>query len=181
MSTFSFAALFDSTDGGSTEHWGHIKCRCGHHANESLQEARTAGRIHLNGRCKWSCCGANWDDMYCTAGISKVSKSSTNLDVEEPKEEEKKEEERKDQFRRFLPTFYSQELICLSCFKPYTDPLKLSCGHSLCSECLKKIVAYQKAAGSFSSRFRANPVKSATEEVAAPFENPVMDAAMPSH
>jgi len=49
----------------SHEHTGHIDCHCLHHANESVQEARTAGRIHLNSACFWSCCHARWDDFDC--------------------------------------------------------------------------------------------------------------------
>jgi len=154
-STFSFSSLFAATD--STEHWGHIKCRCGHHKDESLKEARTGGTIHLDGRCKWSCCGANWSDMGCSAPISKT-KTSNSTDLDEEMEISQEESTNTNKFRRFLPTFYSQELICLSCFKPYKNPMKLACGHSFCAECLKKTVEYQLAAGSFSSRFRAGPV-----------------------
>jgi len=54
--------------GSSTglEHTGHIDCHCLHEANESVEEARTSGRIHLNSSCFWSCCGARWDDFNCT-------------------------------------------------------------------------------------------------------------------
>ena len=47
------------------EHTGHIDCHCGHKANETVEEARTGGRIHLNDACFWSCCHARWDDFNC--------------------------------------------------------------------------------------------------------------------
>ena len=154
LSGFSFSTLFATTD--STEHWGRIKCRCGHNHDESLEESKTSGMIHLDGRCKWTCCGANWSDSCCTAPISK-NKSSEN-GSEEDMETTVEESANANRFRRYLPTFYSQELICLSCFKPYKNPVRLACGHSLCAECLKRTVEYQRAAGSFSSRFRPGPV-----------------------
>jgi len=52
-------------DPNAVQHTGHIDCHCLHHANESVEEAHTEGRIHLNGKCVWSCCGANWDDFAC--------------------------------------------------------------------------------------------------------------------
>jgi len=155
LSGFSFTSLFAQSD--STEHWGHIRCHCGHHANETVKEARTAGRIHLNGECLWSCCGANWSDMCCSAPISKNKPLASTVDMDEM-EISQEESANVNKFRRYLPTFYSQELICLVCFKPYKSPVKLACGHSLCAECLKRTVDYQRAAGSFSSRFRAGPV-----------------------
>jgi len=162
---FSFGSLFASTGEGrgGGEHWGHIECHCGHRHDETLAEASTHRLIHLTGRCKWSCCGANWDDFLCTAAASKVSSSSksvsgesfANLDLFS--DTGKKDEKEEQKFRRFLPTFYTQELICLSCFKPYKNPMKLPCGHTFCRECISKTAAYQKAAGSFSSRFRVTP------------------------
>jgi len=161
---FSFGSLYDSTAAArGGEHWGHIQCHCGHRHDETLEEASRHRLIHLNGTCTWSCCGANWDDFLCTAAASKVSsstKSGSSISVSsmdlfsDANKEEKKEEE--NSFRRFLPTFFTQELICLSCFKPYRSPMKLPCGHSFCRECIEKTSAYQKAAGSFSSRFRVN-------------------------
>jgi len=153
-----FADLFKSTDGGGEgEHWGHIECNCGHRANETLEEAKTRHRIHLNGRCKWSCCGANWSDMLCTAAVTKEA-STSSMDVDTVGDK-KDDDSVSKKFRRFLPTFYTEELICLSCFKPYKNPVKLPCGHTVCAECLRKLAAYQKAAGSFSSRFRVTAVK----------------------
>jgi len=161
-SSFSFSTLYASTE-GSTEHWGHIECHCGHHHDEGVEDARTGGYIHMNGACFWTCCHANWDDFVCKAPVSVSKKSSGFVDV---KDEPKKTDE-KEKFRRFLPTFFTQELICLSCFKPYRNPLKLSCGHSFCRECIEKLVVYQKAAGSFSSRFRPPLPESQSEAKSA--------------
>jgi len=58
------------------EHTGHINCKCLHSTDETVEEARTSGRIHLNSACFWSCCGARWDDFNCTAGGSSSSSSN---------------------------------------------------------------------------------------------------------
>jgi len=49
----------------SRRHTGHIECHCLHNTNETVEEARTSGRIHLNSACFWSCCRARWDDFEC--------------------------------------------------------------------------------------------------------------------
>jgi len=49
------------------EHTGHIECHCLHATDESVAEARSSGRIHLNSACFWSCCHARWDDFTCKA------------------------------------------------------------------------------------------------------------------
>jgi len=160
---FSFGSLYDSQPAEkASEHWGHIQCHCGHHADESVQEAKTNGRIHLDGQCMWSCCKANWSDFVCTCPVSRGSDKSMSGIKEIPVPDS--DEKEREKFRRFLPTFFTQELICLSCFKPYRNPMKLICGHTLCRECIEKVVAYQKAAGSFSSRFRAAPPSDSSAE-----------------
>ena len=165
--SFSFAQLFDAEAGvGSTEHWGHIRCHCGHHADESLAEARRGTRIHLNGECLWSCCGANWDDFTCTKPMTRLGskakakdekkKDYADVDDDDGTEESRQAAWEREQrrLRRYLPTFQSQEVVCLACFRPYRDPVRLACGHTLCRECLHKRAEYQRAAASFSSRIR---------------------------
>jgi len=161
-STFDFGCLFSTEDTSSHQHWGRIKCCCHHHTDEDADQARVSTLHHTNGSCLWTCCGANWSDLFCKAAVSSSGKID---DAEELKPPPKKKEANK--FRRYLPTFYSQELVCLSCFKPYRNPMKLACGHSMCKECIEKVISYQKAAGSFSSRFRADPVKTSEEAAAA--------------
>ena len=47
------------------KHTGHIDCHCCHHTDETVEEALSGGRIHLNSACFWSCCHARWDDFDC--------------------------------------------------------------------------------------------------------------------
>lgn len=164
--SFSFAELFDAESGAkSTEHWGHIRCRCGHHTDESLADARRGRLIHLNGACKWSCCGANWDDFTCTTPMTQLGRrdkgrkkgvagaDSDDDAVDEAAERAAEREQRR--LRRYLPTFYNEEVVCLACFRPCCEPVRLACGHTLCRACVHKRAEYQRAAASFSSHLRA--------------------------
>lgn len=187
--SFSFAQLFEAESGvGSTEHWGHIRCRCGHHRDETLAQARRGSRIHLNGTCLWSCCGANWDDFTCTKPMTPLGKKSkkdyADVDDDDGSEETRRAvwEREQRRLRRYLPTFQTQELVCLACFRPYRDPVRLACGHTLCRECLHKRAEYQRAAASFSSHLRGLLAgTAASTSSAAPAESAAAVAAADDH
>jgi len=36
---------------------------------------RSSGRVHLNVKCFWSCCGARWDDPICESDLPESLKT----------------------------------------------------------------------------------------------------------
>ena len=62
-------------------HSGRMVCQCSHGSGSEAFPI-VSSRVHLNGTCKWDCCGANWKETACTAALT--SPGGTNVAASSP-------------------------------------------------------------------------------------------------